>query len=111
MTPGPTTPSIALTSLPPAPAACCNSPSPTLRFTGIWTTSVSGGASGTPSPTATATATATGSPVAGGALWYNGDFDGVNGLANENNTSLGAGNFASVYDDFNVTGTGWQVTE
>ena len=38
-----------------------------------------------------------------GALWYNGDFNGVNGLANEDNDALGPGEFASVYDDFLVT--------
>jgi hypothetical protein len=44
-------------------------------------------------------------------LWYNGDFDGVNGLANERNTSLGVGQFASVYDDFFVMDSGgWDVT-
>ncbi len=44
-------------------------------------------------------------------LWYNGDFNGVNGLANEENTSIGSGEFASVYDDFNVpSGPGWTVT-
>src|SRR5205814_946458 len=42
--------------------------------------------------------------------WYNGDFNGVNGLANEDNTSLGSGEYASVYDDFNVTGSGWTLT-
>ena len=44
-------------------------------------------------------------------LWYNGDLNNINGLANEQDTSLGAGQFASVYDNFNVTGTGWNVTE
>ena len=48
--------------------------------------------------------------ISGNVLWYNGDFDGVNGLANELNTSLGDGQFASVYDDFNVTGGGWTLT-
>jgi hypothetical protein len=38
-------------------------------------------------------------------LWYNGDFDGVNGLANGQNTGF----TAAVYDDFNVTGPGWNV--
>jgi len=46
----------------------------------------------------------------GGPLWYNGDFNGVNGLANEDNTSLGSGQFASVYDDFIVPSGGWTVT-
>ena len=64
----------------------------------------------TPSPTSTPTGTATPSPTAA-ALWYNGDFNGVNGLANERDTSLGSGQFASVYDNFNVTGSGWNVTE
>ena len=44
-------------------------------------------------------------------LWYNGDFDNVNGLYNGQDTAIGAGNFASVYDNFNVTGGGWTVTE
>ncbi|HEY2801469.1 MAG TPA: Ig domain-containing protein, partial [Chthoniobacterales bacterium] len=47
----------------------------------------------------------------GGMLWYNGDFDGVNDLGNEQDTSLGAGQFARVYDDFDVTDpNGWNVT-
>src|SRR5207248_4714570 len=46
----------------------------------------------------------------GNLLWYNGDFNGVNGLANEENTSLGSGQFASVYDDFIVPSPGWNVT-
>jgi hypothetical protein len=67
---------------------------------------VSGG--GTPTPTPTPTGTPTCTP---GALWYNGDFNGVNGLANEANTSLGDGQYARVYDDFNVpSGPGWTVT-
>jgi len=40
-------------------------------------------------------------------LWYNGDFNGVNGLANERNTIVSQ---AAVYDDFNVTGPGWHIT-
>jgi hypothetical protein len=45
----------------------------------------------------------------GGILWYNGDFNGVNGLANEQNTSIGEVNH--VYDDFLVTDSGgWDVT-
>src|SRR5438552_9047231 len=39
-------------------------------------------------------------------LWYNGDFNGVNGLANERNTLVSQ---AAVYDDFNVTGPGWHI--
>jgi hypothetical protein len=43
-----------------------------------------------------------------GSLWYNGDFNGVNGLANERNTAVTQ---AAVYDDFNVTAPlGWNVT-
>jgi len=43
-----------------------------------------------------------------GSLWYNGDFNGVNGLANERNTIVTQ---AAVYDDFNVTAPlGWDVT-
>ena len=60
----------------------------------------------TPTPTVTVTPT----PTPGSALWYNGDFDGTNGLANEQDTSLGAGQFASIYDDFIVPdGPGWDV--
>ena len=63
---------------------------------------------GNPSPTPTPTPTAT--PA--GALWYNGDFNGVNGLANERDTSLGSGQFAQVFDDFNVNDAeGWDVDE
>ena len=40
-------------------------------------------------------------------LWYNGDFDGVNGLANERGTTVAQ---ASVYDNFAVTAaTGWNI--
>jgi len=39
-------------------------------------------------------------------LWYNGDFDGVNGLSNEINSSISQSN---VYDNFNVTGN-WTIT-
>jgi hypothetical protein len=63
------------------------------------------GTPGTPTPTPTGTPTCTPAP-----LWYNGDFNGVNGLANEMNTSLGSGQYARVYDDFNVTGGGWTLT-
>jgi hypothetical protein len=43
-----------------------------------------------------------------GSLWYNGDWNGVNGLANERNTLVTQ---AAVYDDFNVTAPlGWHVT-
>ncbi len=65
---------------------------------------VSGGAA-TPTPTPSPTPTPNGD-----ALWYNGDFNGVNGLANEDNDSLGAGQYARTYDDFNVTASnGWDV--
>jgi Dockerin type I domain len=41
-------------------------------------------------------------------LWYNGDFNGVNGLANERDTIVTQ---AAVYDDFNVPGGQmWNVT-
>ena len=44
-------------------------------------------------------------------LWYNGDFNGVNGLGNEQDTALGAGQYARTYDDFIVSyPTGWDVT-
>ena len=43
-----------------------------------------------------------------GSLWYNGDFNFINGLANERNTLVTQ---AAVYDDFNVTAPlGWNVT-
>jgi hypothetical protein len=43
-------------------------------------------------------------------LWYNGDLNHVNGLANESSDSLGAGEYAHVFDDFNVpTGQTWTV--
>jgi len=43
-----------------------------------------------------------------GSLWYNGDFNGVNGLANERDNVVSQ---AAVYDDFNVNAPlGWDVT-
>lgn len=68
-----------------------------------------GNGSPTPTPTPTATPTPTGTP--GNALWYNGDADSVNGLANEDSDAiLGQGEFAHVYDDFDVTDpNGWDV--
>jgi hypothetical protein len=63
---------------------------------------------GTPTPTPSMTPT----PTPGGILWYNGDFDGEstgNGLANEDNTSLGSGQYSHIYDDFNVPAGGWDV--
>src|SRR6266436_3691573 len=44
-----------------------------------------------------------------GTLWYNGDFNGVSGLANERNTPT-LGRDARVYDNFSVTGIGWNIT-
>ena len=81
-------------------STCVPGAAPDNLFTLLGTTG--GGSSPTPTPSGTPTT---------GPLWYNGDFDGVNGLANEQDTSLGAGQFASVYDNFNVTGTGWTITE
>jgi len=40
-------------------------------------------------------------------LWYNGDFDGVNGLVNQGSTSPSV---AYTYDDFNVSGGSWTLT-
>jgi hypothetical protein len=45
-----------------------------------------------------------------GSLWYNGDLNLVNALANERDDGLGFGQYAHVFDDFNVTGPGWHVT-
>jgi hypothetical protein len=43
-----------------------------------------------------------------GSLWYNGDFNGVNGLSNERNTIITQ---SAVYDDFDVTAPlGWNIT-
>ncbi len=42
-------------------------------------------------------------------LWYNGDFNGANALANERNTSVSD---AAVYENFNVTDAGgWNISE
>ncbi len=66
---------------------------------------------GDPTPTPSPTPTPTATPPMGDALWYNGDFNDVNGLANERDTSLGSGQYASTYDDFNVPDAdGWDVT-
>jgi len=46
-------------------------------------------------------------PSYSGTLWYNGDFDGYNGLLDEINTA----NDARPYDDFLVDGGGWTVNE
>jgi hypothetical protein len=45
-----------------------------------------------------------------GSLWYNGDLNHFNGLTNERDDSLGYGQYAHVFDDFNVPGPGWHVT-
>jgi len=46
-----------------------------------------------------------------GSVWYNGDLNHVNGLANERDSSLGIGQFAHVFGDFVVpTGQMWNVT-
>jgi hypothetical protein len=46
-----------------------------------------------------------------GSLWYNGDLNHVNGLANERDDGLGFGEYAHVFDDFNVTDSpGWHLT-
>jgi hypothetical protein len=51
------------------------------------------------------TATAQAPP---GSLWYNGDYNHINGLSNERNTLITQ---AAVYDDFDVTAPlGWHVT-
>jgi hypothetical protein len=43
-----------------------------------------------------------------GSLWYNGDWNYVNGIPNERNTKVTQ---AALYDDFNVTAPlGWHVT-
>jgi len=62
--------------------------------------------SGTPTPTPTPTVTPTPPP---GSLWYNGDFNDVDGLTNEQDTF--APGFSHIYDDFNVPDeAGWDVT-
>ena len=46
-----------------------------------------------------------------GSLWYNGDWNGENALSNERDDGLGFGQYAHVFDDFNVTAPlGWDVT-
>jgi hypothetical protein len=46
-----------------------------------------------------------------GSLWYNGDRNHTNGLANERDDSVGFGLYAHVFDDFNVpAGQTWTVT-
>jgi len=45
-------------------------------------------------------------PAQAEVLWYNGDFDGLNGLANEINSQVSQ---ANVYDDFVVSGGNWLV--
>jgi hypothetical protein len=73
---------------------------------GNWLIRATAGGEPTPTPTPT--------PTPAGALWYNGDFNGEatgNGLANEEDTSLGSGQFAHVYDDFNVNDAGGWVID
>jgi hypothetical protein len=45
-------------------------------------------------------------------LWYNGDFDGRNGGANQDGGQLGAGEYSHIYDNFTGPGSGqtWNVT-
>ena len=46
-----------------------------------------------------------------GSIWYNGDRNHTNGLANERDDTLGFGQYAHVFDDFNVTDSpGWHLT-
>ena len=46
-----------------------------------------------------------------GSIWYNGDRNHTNGLANERDDSLGFGQYAHVFDDFKVTDSpGWHLT-
>ena len=62
----------------------------------------------TPTPTPTPSPTPTGTPTCSpGPLWYNGDFNGVNGLSNEQNTIVSQ---SSIYDNFIVPSPGWHVT-
>ena len=56
----------------------------------------------------TATPTSAQNP-AEGLLWYNGDFNGVDGLSNEEDTILGAGQYSHIYDDFDVESPGLDV--
>ena len=70
---------------------------------GNWLIRATATGEGTPTPTPTPTVT-----PPPGALWYNGDFDGVNGLTNEQDTF--ATGFSHIYDDFNVPDeAGWDV--
>ena len=65
------------------------------------------GSSG-PLPVVKRTPTPTPTPPPAGALWYNGDFDGVDGLTNEQDTF--AEGYSRIYDDFNVPdAAGWDV--
>ena len=62
----------------------------------------------TPTPTPTITPTPTATPP-GDTLWYNGDFNDVDGLTNEQDTF--AVGFSHIFDDFNVPDAGgWDVT-
>jgi PEP-CTERM motif len=42
-----------------------------------------------------------------GTLWYNGDFNGADGLSNEQNTDI---DYGYTYDNFQVDGSGWTIT-
>jgi len=69
---------------------------------GNWMVRADAGGGGTPTPTPTPT------PPPPGQLWYNGDFDGVDGLTNEQDTF--ASGYSHIYDDFNVGDSGgWDV--
>ena len=68
---------------------------------GNWLIRATAGGEPTPTPTPT--------PPPTGALWYNGDFDGIDGLTNEQDTF--ATGYSRIYDDFNVNDAeGWDVT-
>lgn len=59
-------------------------------------------------PSATRTTTRT--PAVGFLGWYNGDFDGVDGISNEQDTSIGQPQYSRTYDDFEITDqAGWDV--
>ena len=80
-----------------------NSRSPPIESFGLignWLIRATAGGEPTPTPTAT--------PPPAGALWYNGEFNGVDGLTNEQDTF--ATGYSRIYDDFNVPDAeGWDV--
>ena len=88
----------------PATQFSCGTPTLTGGLEVIYSCGVS---SPTPTPTATATCPPGGGAGPSGPLWYNGDFNGVNGLANEMNTLVGQ---SSIYDNFIVPAPGWHIT-